>query len=315
MFQVFTNALPDTTLSGDAAADAQRVLAAIRDGHVYSTIDGLGGATAMSFTAVSGTVTAVAGDALPLDGPVTLRVDVQGPDTTRIDVLKDGRLLQTSTGTELELVVDATAAVYRVEVALPGSPGDPPVPWVVSNPIYVGREAAATVLSDPHADASGFAVQYADGPASDWTIETSPASLGALDVVPAEGGRQLSLRYGLGGTSAAGPFVAFVMPAGSAVGAHDRLMFTARANRPMRLSVQLRQPEGEAGERWHRSVYLDSSPRAITVYFDDLRASGATSNSLPVLEDVEAILFVVDTVNTPLGASGTLWIDDVQYGR
>ena len=30
--------------------------------------------------------------------PVTLRVDVQGPDTARIDVLKDGSLLQTSIG-------------------------------------------------------------------------------------------------------------------------------------------------------------------------------------------------------------------------
>ena len=315
MFQVFTNALPDITLSGDAAADAQRVLAAIRDGHVYSTIDGLGGATAMSFTAVSGTVTAVAGDALPLDGPVTLRVDVQGPDTTRIDVLKDGRLLQTSTGMQLELVVDATAAVYRVEVVLPASPGDPPVPWIVSNPIYVGRQATATVVSDSRAETSGFTVRYGNGPASDWAVETNPTSLGALDVVSAAGGTQLSLRYGLGGTAAENPFVALVMPAGSALGEHDRLMFTGWANRPMRLSVQLRQPEGEAGERWHRSVYLDTSPRTISVHFDDLRASGVTSNPLPVLENVESILFVVDTVNTPVGASGTLWIDEVRYGR
>jgi hypothetical protein len=62
-------------------------------------------------------------------------------------------------------------------------------------------------------------------------------------------------------------------------------------------------------------VYLDSSPRTITVYFDELRASDVTSNSLPTLENVDAILFVVDTVNTSVGASGTLWIDDVQYGR
>ncbi len=315
MFQIFTNALPDITLSGDAAADAELVLAAIRAGHVYSTIDGLGGTAKMSFTAASGAATAVAGDTLPLDGPVTLRVDVQGPDTARIDVLRDGSLLRTSSGTQLELVVDATAAVYRVEVALPASPGDPPVPWIVSNPIYVGREAGATEVSGARQAAAGFAVQYDNGPASDWAIETSSTSLGALDVVTAVGGTQLSLRYGLGGTMAANPFVALVMPAGSAISEHDRLMFTAWANRPMRLSVQLRQPDGEAGERWHRSVFLDSSPRTISVYFDDLRASGVTSSPLPVPEDVEAILFVVNTVNTPVGASGTLWIDDVRYAR
>lgn len=269
----------------------------------------------MSFTAASGAATAVAGDTLPLDGPVTLRVDVQGPDTARIDVLRDGSLLRTSSGTQLELVVAATAAVYRVEVALPASPGDPPVPWIVSNPIYVGREAGATEVSGARQAAAGFAVQYDNGPASDWAIETSSTSLGALDVVTAVGGTQLSLRYGLGGTMAANPFVALVMPAGSAISEHDRLMFTAWANRPMRLSVQLRQPDGEAGERWHRSVFLDSSPRTISVYFDDLRASGLASSPLPVLDDVEAILFVVNTVNTPVGASGTLWIDDVRYAR
>jgi hypothetical protein len=315
MFQAFSNALPDITLSGDAVADAQLVLAAIREGHVYSTIDGLGGAAVMSFTAASGAETAMGGDTLPLDGPVTLRVEIEGPDTARIDLLKDGRLLQTSTGTELEREVDAIAAVYRVEVVLPASPGDPPVPWIVSNPIYVGREVTATVAPNARSDASGFAVQYENGPASDWTIETSPASLGALDVVTGADGMQLSLRYGLGGAASDDPFVALVMPAGQAVDTYDRLMFTAGADRPMRLSVQLRQPDGEAGERWHRSVYLDSSPRTISVFFDDLRASGVTSSPSPVLDEVEAVLFVVDTVNTPVGASGTLWIDDVRYGR
>jgi hypothetical protein len=315
MFQLFTNALPGLTLGGNAVDDAQTVLAAVRDGHVYTTIDALGGAAAMSFTASSGHAMVSIGDALPLDGPVTLRVDLQGPETARIDVVKDGRRLQSTTGTHLELVTEATAAVYRVEVALPGAPGAPPVPWVVSNPIYVGRDASATTETPNRPGASAFAVQYTDGPASEWTIETSEASLGALDVVSAVDGAQLSLRYGLGGTASSSPFVALVMPSGSDVAEHDRLMFTAWGNRPMRLSVQLRSPEAEVGERWHRSVYLDTSPRTITVFFDDVTATGITSTSLPVLEAVEEILFVVDTVNTPVGASGTVWIDDVRYGR
>jgi hypothetical protein len=95
----------------------------------------------------------------------------------------------------------------------------------------------------------------------------------------------------------------------------------------MRLSVQLREPgreagaEGggeaaaEAGERWHRSVYLDATPRDITVYFDDLTPRGVTSRPQPTLANVHSILFVVDTVNTPLGGNGTIWIDDVTYAR
>lgn len=323
VLRVFSNTLPRTTFSGDAATDAQAVLAAIRSGHVYSTIDGLGGPAAMSFTATSGTARAAAGDVLPLGGPVTLRVDVQAPDTARIELIKDGRLLETTTGAMLEQVVDAVAAVYRVEILLPGGPGDPPVPWIVSNPIYVGRAVTDVVHAassdDTRPRASRFATQYRNGPAAGWTIETSAASLGALEDVKAVGGTQLSLRYALGGAASSSPFTAFVMPAGSELPGYDRLMFTARANRPMRLSVQLREPGreagAEAGERWHRSVYLDPTPRDITVYFDDMTPRGVTSRPHPTLANVQSLLFVVDTVNTPLGGNGTIWIDDVKYAR
>ena len=227
--------------------------------------------------------------------------------------------LRATTGAMLEHVVDATAAVYRVEIVLPGGPGEPPVPWIVSNPIYVGYDATDEVPSDARPRASRFAAQYENGPATGWTIETSAASLGALNVVKAVEGTQLSLRYALGGAASSSPFTAFVMPAGSAFAEYDRLMFTGRADRPMRLSVQLREPGrevgAEAGERWHRSVYLDSTLRNVTVYFDDMTSRGATSSPRPTPASVRSILFVVDTVNTPLGGNGTFWIDDVRYAR
>ena len=68
-------------------------------------------------------------------------------------------------------------------------------------------------------------------------------------------------------------------------------------------------------KRWHRAVYLDSTPRDITVYFDDMTPRGATSSPRPIPANVRSILFVVDTVNTPLGGNGTFWIDNVRYAR
>lgn len=315
MFRVFSNALPRTTFSGDAAADARTVYAALRSGHVYSVIDGLGGPAAFEFTAASGGGVAEAGDVLPIDGPVTLRVRVQAPDTARIQLLKDGEVQQTITGARLDQVVDAEPAVYRVEVQLSGAPGSPPVPWIVSNPIYVGRDGSDAPPTAAARRPSRFAMQYGSGPATGWTVETSPESLGALDATKAVRGTELSLRYGLGGTASSSPFAAFVMPAGSDLPNYDRLMFTARASSPMRLSVQARAPSGDAGERWQRSVFLDSTPRVVTVFFDDMTPSGATSAPRPALADVQSILFVVDTLNTPLGGNGTIWIDEVQYGR
>ena len=314
IFRVFSNTLTQTTLSGDAAADGPAVIAAIRAGHLYSTIDALGGPAAMSFTATSGTAMASGGDVLPLNGPVALRVEVQAPADARIDLLQDGAVVETRTGPLLELADAAAPAVYRVEVSVPGAPGQPAVPWIVSNPIYAGRDAAEPVPA-ARPRATTFAIEYKDGPVQGWIVETSEGSLGAIDVVKALTGTELSLRYGLGGAASSSPFTAFVMPAGPELAKYSQLTFTARANKPTRLSVQLRAPSVEAGERWHRSVYLDPESREVTVYFDDMTPRGPTSRPTPTLADIQAVLFVLDTENTPLGGNGTIWIDDVRYGR
>ena len=316
-FRAFSISLPQAVVSGDAKADAVAVMAAIRAGHVYSTIDAVGGPAAMSFTGTGVDGTAVGGDLLPA-GAIALRAEVQAPADAQIVLLKDGVSVAQASGALLEYTTPPERGVYRVEVRLPGAPGQPPVPWIVSNPIYardefVPRPVVSAVVS---ASASRNAtVQYRDGPANGWTIEKSPSSLAALDVVPAVPGTQLAFRYALGGTKAGSPFAALAMPAGTALPMNARLMFMARADRPMRLSVQLRVPSGPAGERWQRSVYLDTTPRQLVIDFDDLRPRGTTTRARPELSMVQSVLFVVDTVNADIGASGQVWIDDVRYGR
>ena len=59
----------------------------------------------------------------------------------------------------------------------------------------------------------------------------------------------------------------------------------------------------------------DGTPRAVTVFFDDVRPAGATAQRRLPLSDVRDVLFVVDTVNAKPGTSGQIWIDDVKYGR
>lgn len=319
-FRVFSISLPQAALTGNAPSDAAAVLAAIRAGHVYSTIDAVGGPAVMSFTATSSEGKAVGGDDLSAASPVTLRVEVQAPADAQIVLFKNGAPAAMATGTTLEHMAAAERAVYRVEVNLPGAPGLPPVPWIVSNPIYVGRVPPSITtdagrLQPAPTSPTKFDVRYSDGPAKGWTIEKSASSLAAFDVVPAAPGTQISFRYALGGTKAASPFTALVMPAGPALPEFDRLMFMGRADRPTRLSVQLRVPNGPAGERWHRSVYLDTMPKVVTIRFDDLRPRGETSRARPDLSAVQSVLFVVDTVNADIGASGQVWIDDVRYGR
>jgi hypothetical protein len=318
-FRAFSISLPQAVFTGDPPSDAKAVIAAIRAGHVYSTIDAVGGPAAMSFTATSADRKAVGGDDLPATSPITLRAEVQAPPDAQIVLLKNGAPAAMATGAILEHTAAPERAVYRIEVQLPGAPGQPPVPWIVSNPIYVGRDAggeAGRLKSAPTLAApTQVAAQYDNGPANGWTIEKSQASLAALDVVPAVPGTQIAFRYALGGTRSASPFAAVVMPAGAALPGYDRLMFMGRADRPMRLSVQLRVPNGPAGERWQRSVYIDTMPKQITISFADLLPRGATGQPRPDLSAVQSVLFVVDTVNADVGASGQVWIDDVRYGR
>lgn len=312
MFRLFSNVIPALTLGGDPAADAGAVLAAIRAGRLYSQIDALGGAAAFTFTAETAKGRAGAGEVIPAAGPVALRVEVQGPPEARIDLVKDGTVVATGGGA-LDHAADA-AGVYRVEVWRPDAPGEPPVPWIVSNPIWVGREPAA-VHAPARRAPSAVIPRYINGPAAGWTIEASPASAAALDVVSGARGTELALRYAIGGAASASPFAAFALTAGADLVRADRILFTARADRPMRLSLQMREPAGEADHRWQRSVYLDTEPREITVTFDDLRPVGTTPRDLPALTNVDSILFVIDMVNTPLGGNGRLWIDDVRYAR
>ena len=314
VFRAVSITVSPVTLSGEAAADARAVVDAIRSGPVYSAIDGLAAPAAFSFSALSGTTRVEAGGIVPPAREIDLRVDTNAPADTRIVLLKDGREQASAAGKSLAHRVSGERAVYRTEVYLPGGPGTPAVPWIVSNPLYVGFGTEPPLPVRP--PATELASQYENGEASGFAIEASPRSAAAIDVVPAPaGGRQLAIRWALGGSLSQSPYAAVVMPAGPALGGYDRLMFTARADRPMRVSVQIRVPTAGAGERWHRSVYVDETPREMTVFFDEMTPRGFTSQRRPTLSSVRDVLFVIDTVNTKPGTSGVLWIDDVKYGR
>ena len=314
LFRTFSIAVPAIALTGDAAADAAAVEAAIRGGRFYSAIDALAGPGGVRFTARSGRVTAGEGDLLPLDGPVTLRVETVAPPDALIAILKNGSAFRIGDGSPIEEVMPPEPAVYRVEVRLPGAPGTPPVPWLLSNPIYVGRTDAVAVR-DTHAPAAAFTPTVIGAGRQAPKVEASAQASGAVDVVAAQASSQLVLRYALGGRQSEGPYVAFALPSGPELAGHDRLVFTARANRTMRMGVQLRVPGGPEGERWQQSVVLDDTPREIVVYIDEMTPRGATSQPRPVLASVDSILFVVDGVNTPVGSNGQIRIENLRYGR
>jgi hypothetical protein len=315
IFRTFSIGLQDVLLTGESKTDAGLVLDAIRRGRVFSSIDALAGPVAFAFAASNATRTVAMGEEVVAKGALTFQITSNAPDGVSVSLLRDGRQVHTVAGPHLEYE-SSDPGVYRVEMHWPGAPGTPSIPWVVSNPIYVRsgpRPADAAIESRQPVQAD---VRYSNGPASDWHIENSPQSRGALDVVSAVGGgTQLLLRYALGGTESDGPYVALAMTVPQGLADYDRVIFNAQSSRSTRIWVQIRVPGGGQGQSWHRSVYVDETPRTIRVAFDDMVPLEATTTGRPVLADVRDLLFVVDTVNTRPGVNGQLLVDDVTLAR
>jgi hypothetical protein len=302
----------DRRFSGDAANDAATLMRAIRNGNLYTAVDATATPPAFDFSATNALGTVHEGDELASGGPVTLHVRSNAP-AEFTTIVYEGLRPVSSARDSRDLTVHASdrPAVYWVEIRSTGRPN--PGSWIRSNPIYVrGTAPPPRPATRPLATTSRpiFAGTVLAG----WRTEQDPTSLAAVDF-PTETS-ELRFRYGLAGGSSVGQVAALVYDTPTGTGPYDRLTFTIRAERPMRISVQLRGGSGEVpGERWQRSVYIDTFDQERTVSFDDLTPVGVTASSKPVLTAVRSLLFVVDTTNTKPGASGRIWIRSAALER
>jgi len=318
-FRVVSMGLPDVTFTGEAETDMVAVVEAVRAGRVFSSVDALASPGAVTLGATSGITEYWSGDLLPLGSAIEIIATVNAPPDARIDLLRDGQVTATAAGPRLQFTHDGGPAVYRVEVHLPWAPGSAPVPWLFSNPLYVGRTM-------PLPDSPGApVVDFVTAPeAEQWVVEASAGSEGAIDPAAGPSGPpEVLLRYALSGRESDSPFVAFAVPAGESFSTRDRILFSVRADRPMRVDVQVRTPTpvpGEesksvVGERWHRSVYVGLEAREVSIPLEALRPRGSTREAAPRPDAIDSLLFVVDTVNTPVGSGGRIWVSELRYGR
>lgn len=311
VFSALSVSVEDVRLSGDAAADSAAVISALRGGRAFSTIDGLARGGRLEFTASAGDATVRQGGTLIASGPITLRIAALTPPSVRTTLVRNGQVLRTVDGGVLDEVVSDAAAVYRVEIAL-APPGAQPIPWLVSNPIYVGRRRVAEPPTVRPAASVGLRVPREVLAAA--RIERSASSAGATSLADGAGAVELMFRYALGGRLSEGPYAAAAFALPEAVSAGSQIRFTARADRPARLAVQLRSPGPDGGDRWRRSIYLDETPRDVAIEVGDMRAVTGTPLDQR-LADVDTLLMVVDSLNTALGTGGRIWIRDLEVAR
>ena len=178
-FKAFSlRVLLDAPLSGDPVRDADDILTRVRWGRTYTVIDGLASPGGFEFTATSGGRSAGIGDDLAIAGEVVLHARMAAPAGSRMVILQNGGILFDTKEPESHLGVVAEPAVYRIEIYAPDAAGNPPIPWLVSNPIYVGmrdahQRARAASVPAPMARRSSIATEA-------WVAEASPGSLSQL---------------------------------------------------------------------------------------------------------------------------------------
>jgi hypothetical protein len=289
-------------LTGRADPDAAAVIAALRAGRSYSILRAFASPASLEFTATHDGASSGLGEWMPATGSITWQAHVTGAPNARITLIEDGREVAGGRG-RVSYTAPAAPGAYRVEVTYPGFT----MPWIVSNPIYVGDPAAA---GPPERVIAPAATSVDLLSSARWRVEHDAASTAASD---GDANRR-RLQFALGAGARASQYAAAVVPV-DVEGSFDRVQISGHADGPMRISVQVRLPGANGGQRWRRSVYLDASPRAIVLPLSSFVPADRPTSQQPIASAVREVLIVVDTVNTAPGVHGTVWLSAVSLGR
>ncbi len=308
-FRAFANhVILGRPLTGDASADAGNLLSSIREGRIFSSIDGLASLTAFDARATSGAAVARIGEYLEPEGNITIEAQITAPPGTVLMVVKDGVPIYDATSNRIRVDVGREPGAYRIEARLRGMPSSA-APWVLSNPMYLALaavHAGARVVPAPPAASTRSGVAT-----SQWRAESSEGSSSTLtpDAL-ADGTPALAWRFQLAGGTRGRQYAAIRFPVDQGLSAHDRLQLRVASDAPRRVWAQIRVPGAADGQRWGRTFFVDESLRALELFFDDFRPLDTTAER-PALDRIDSVLLVVDTLNTAPLTTGAIWIPDL----
>jgi hypothetical protein len=312
-FRTFsTRVILERPASGDAGSDARQLLDAIRKGRVFTVIDAIASPGFIDFRAQGlavnsqperGEMGSVLGS-----GPATESMTVSMPPQAQLFLSNGGHEFspgettgQRSIG-HYESGFEGAGGQSRFEVRVPGAPGSPPVPWLLSNPIYFLPSSAAGTR--PPAEPPTIRLP-AD---TQWHSERDERSV--VKVQNLSG--QLTLDYTLGSGARNSQFAAVVADIRGRAPTFASIIFSVVATRPGRMSVQLRYG---GAVRWARSVYVDATSRDARVPVDRLVPVDLQKGPAPDTTSADSLLFVADLTNDRPGDSNTVRISNLRLGK
>jgi hypothetical protein len=291
-----------TPLRGDAVPDARELYGALREGRVFTAIGAVAWPAWMEFRGRQAQRDVRMGQALTPGVPATFTLRGPRVDGATTVLVCNGTDVDAAE-TDLEAEFTGEGAC-RAEIRVPGAPGTPPVPWILGNPIYLHAEPA-TVPAPP---AIAEIVRSID-PAG-LRVEKDPASIAAL----AGEGRTRELSFKLAEGARASQYVALASPLTRDAASFDRVLLTAHASRPMRLSVQLRF-DADGGSRWGASVYVSTEPSRLSLSLDRLRPLDGGGEPPRDWSAAAGLLLVVDLTNAEPGFERRLTVSDLALAQ
>ncbi|MFN7983410.1 MAG: hypothetical protein U0Q11_16300 [Vicinamibacterales bacterium] len=302
---------PSAPFSGDASADATRLLGGLRAGAVFVAVDGWAAPASFEFSASNGTTRADMGADLDAGSPLTFHVRSNAPAGYHTILRRGSETVSDQQANTFDVAAEGRG-VYVVDVRRGDGRGPA---WVTSNPIYVGIPAASGSTSTTVPQTS--VLSLFDGRTTNgWSFEKDQQSVIAIDVQPLVSGARLRARYGLARGALAGQFVAVAVDTPDGVAGGDGVAFRIRSDADMRVAVQVRADvPGSQPERWERSVFVSANEGEHVVRFADMTPVGSTHDQHAPAARVRSLMFVVDTTNTKPGASGQIWLGDVRLVR
>ena len=296
-FRAFsTNIQLNQPLTGDAARDAAALVDMLKAGRFYTEIDAVATGSTLEFRGRTGEESVEQGSLLTGEGVATFRAHAILPRGAVLVAYTNGEVVAESRTGTLDFRSDQRGA-HRVEVHVPTAPGTPPVPWLVSNPIF--RPPPQTEAPAPAASVVRPLPQLS------WRIEKDEGSQGRLRTNEAG---EAELSYKLREGARVSQFVALVTDV-SGLPQFDALTFSVRSAAPRRISVQLRFSR-DADARWGKSVFVDATTRVVTIPVEQLRRADGPPARPPV-QRATSLLFVVDLTNAVPGDAGQMEIGGV----
>jgi hypothetical protein len=311
-------------LRGDAGRDRAAVLEALRAGRFYIGRDALAPADGFSFTVADGTGRRFTmGDQVEATGPLRALAGGRVPQAARVVLRRDGqRVGEAASRIDLPL---PGPGVYRVEAWLPGWP----VPWVITNPVYVfdaaareARRQRAAWPGPPGPPRESAPLTFAnDRP---FTAEHDPDSAMDASVVAPRTGPGGADAFRLGFRLAPpGPeqftWCALVNREARDLSAWKGLRFRLRADGEYRLWVQLREVNpasaDEGLEWWMASARSSTEWSETQLPFDRFRTLNPRSDGRLDPGETRAVVFVLDHASVKPGTRGTIWFSDVGVYR